>query len=163
MDKHYTIEAYFTKLVESVGDKYPNLTVENLLKANSKLKNIQKYMLLNYTDTPSHWFDLNDNMVTFKELSDWVDKLKKNYTIHSVYYCNDGGTPYFEAYERKPRSLETVVGSYTKLNNELIKEAMTLVNKEIPTQEIKNEYDNITKELSRLTKKVTEMRDKYIL
>lgn len=30
--EHYTIEAYFTKLVELEGDKHPNLTVENLLR-----------------------------------------------------------------------------------------------------------------------------------
>lgn len=161
--EHYTIKAYFSKLVELVGDKYPNLTVENLLKANDKFQYIYKYMLRNYTETHIDYLYLVDNVCSFKVLSDWVDELKKNPAIHSVYYYDDGGEPYFEAYERKPRTLETVVRSYTSLNNELIKEAIALANKEMPTQEIKNEYDTITRELKNLTKRVAELQDKYIL
>lgn len=161
--ERYTCEDYFTKLVESVGDKYPKLTVENLLKANSKLKYIYDYMLLDYTEAPVESLDFNDDAVSFEALSNWVDELNKNYTIHSVYYFNNEDFSYLEAYERKPRTLEKVVGSYAGLNNDLIKEALSLADKEIPTQEIKNEYDTITRELKNLTKRVAELQDKYIL
>lgn len=121
-------------------------------------------MLKNYNDTPVDWLDFNcDGLMSFKVLSDWVDALKKNGMIHSVYCYDDDGTTYLEAYERSPVQLETIIRSHANLNDGLIKEAIVLADKEMPTREIQIEYKNITQELDYLTKRVAEMQDKYVL